>query len=221
MNALWDKSYKCPVCGNEFYSKKVRIDSIKVASYDEDLKPNYLDVNPFLYEVVVCPKCLYAEYESIFEKDVKITEVEKIKSILGKLKSKLSNVKFTDERDIDTALKAYAIVVILSTLLKKYCKLADSYLKIAWLLREKGGEKEQEEIALAHALKNFENCYMNSEISDGRMEEKILFYLGELNRHFGNKSEAVKWFSKLMQKYKNSSSYYAKVGKDRWQSMRE
>ncbi|ONN26842.1 hypothetical protein XJ44_08235 [Thermosipho affectus] len=222
MNSLWDKDYKCPVCGKEFKSKKVRIDSVKISSYDEDLKPNFLEVNPFLYEVVVCPYCLYAEYEPKFENTVTVVEKDKIIEALDRLKEKLSEMKskFVEKRNIDIALKAYGIVIILSTVTKKYCKLADAYLKVAWLLREKG-DKNQEDIALAHALKNFEDCYMKSDIPEGKPEEKVLFYLGELNRYFNKKDESIKWFSVLIKKYGRSSSYYAKVGRDRWQSMRQ
>ncbi|ABR31401.1 hypothetical protein SU69_07900 [Thermosipho melanesiensis] len=222
MESLWDKTYKCPICGNEFTSKKVRIDSVKISGYDDDLKPNYVEVNPFLYEIVVCSNCCYAEYEPKFEENVNILEKEKIVDALEKLKGKLSNVKkhFTGERDIDLALKAYGIVVILSTVTKRYCKLADAYLKIAWLFREKE-DKEQENIALAHALRSFEECYLKSNLPEGKPEEKVLFYLGELNRYFERRAEAVKWFSILVKKYGRSSSYYAKVGRDRWQSLRQ
>lgn len=221
MKDLWDKSYKCPVCGQEFKSKKVRIDSIKVESYDGDLKPNYSGINPLYYEIIVCPNCFYADYEINFEKEIKFNEIDIIKETLKKIKEKLADkdYSFTNERDIEVALRAYGIVIALANALKKPCKLADAYLKAAWLLREKNEELE-ENIALAHALKNFEECYLTSDIPSGKGEEKILFYLGELNRYFGRKDEAIKWFSILMDKYRNSSSYYAKVGKERWQNMR-
>ncbi len=51
-------------------------------------------------------------------------------------------------------------------------------------------------------------------------EPMILFYLGYLNYRFNRKEEAIRFFSDLLTKYKGSSSYYVKAGRELWQEMR-
>ncbi|QTA37896.1 DUF2225 domain-containing protein [Thermosipho ferrireducens] len=214
MKILWDKEYKCPYCGKSFSSKKVFIDAIKLEKYDDDLKPIYKNVNPIYYQPIVCPFCNYTEYETEFEKSLSPIITQKLEPTLKKIKK----LNLTDVRNLDDAIKAFAMLIIVLTVKDEPCKLGDAYLKSAWLLREKGDEKE-EKIALAHTLKHFEKCYRYSNV-EGKMEEKILFYLGEINRQFGRKKESIEWFSQLMKRHGKSSSYYVKVARDRWQSMR-
>jgi len=81
-------------------------------------------------------------------------------------------------------------------------------------------DEENENKALAKALSNFETCYLNTYIESDK-EPMILFYLAELSRRFQKRDDATKWFSTLVSKYKNSTSFYVKAGKERWQELRE
>jgi glycosyltransferase involved in cell wall biosynthesis len=85
--------------------------------------------------------------------------------------------------------------------------------------REKG-QKKEELVALAKALKFFEEHY-REEITSEDEEPMLLFYLGELNKLLGNRKEAVKWFSTLVNKYRGFPSPYVKEGQKRWQEIRD
>ncbi|MFN3691721.1 MAG: DUF2225 domain-containing protein, partial [Fervidobacterium sp.] len=108
MPDLWDKKYKCPVCGSTVISKKVFTDKVKIKNYDPDLKPNYEGVNAFLYSIVVCENCYYAALEPDFEAQVSPIYLSELKDVQKKLKVN-KEVSFSHERDHKTALVAYAI----------------------------------------------------------------------------------------------------------------
>ena len=57
---LFDKSFTCPVCDEEFHSKMVRTGKVKLLSADSDLRPKYQMVDSLKYDALVCPHCGYA-----------------------------------------------------------------------------------------------------------------------------------------------------------------
>ncbi|ODN29739.1 hypothetical protein A4H02_09170 [Fervidobacterium thailandense] len=217
MPETWDKKYTCPLCGSQVTSKKVFTEKIVIKSYDEDLKPNYEGVNPLLYAVVVCNSCHHAALENDFEKYISPIHLEELRNVLGTVKIP-EGVDFSKARDHKTALLAHALAALCYRAKKQLCKVAEMYLRMGWLHRELK-DTEAESKALAKALVSFEECYMSSYIEEEK-EPMVLFYLAELSRRFGKKEEALRWFSTLVTKYKNSNSFYVKVGKERWQDLK-
>ena len=63
---LFEKSYTCPVCDNEFKSKMVRTGKVRLAGADSDLRPKYMGVDALKYDAVLCPKCGYAALNRYF-----------------------------------------------------------------------------------------------------------------------------------------------------------
>lgn len=216
MPDLWDKRFRCPSCSAEVVSKKVFTDRIVVRTYDEDLKPNYDGVNPMLYSVVVCENCLYSALESDFEKPLSPVHLADIHEVKGQVKMP-DKVNFSGERDHRTAILSYALAVLFYKAKKQICRVAEMYLRMGWLYRELG-DPENERKALAKALASFEECYLNSYLDQDR-EPMVLFYLAQLSKAFGKREEAVRWFSTLITKYRNSNSFYVKAGKERWQDL--
>lgn len=218
MPDLWDKKYKCPICGSTVISKKIFTDKVKIKSYDPDLKPNYDGVNALIYSVVVCETCYYAALESDFEAQVSPIYLSEIKEVQKKLKVN-KEVLFSRERDHKTALLAYAIASLYYNVKKQPCKNAEMHLRMAWLFREIN-DSENELKSLAKAFLHFEECYNTSYI-DQEKEPMIVFYLGELAFRLGKIEDAKRWFSILVTKYRDSHSFYVKAGKDRWQEIKE
>ena len=64
---LFDKSFTCPVCDEEFHSKMVRTGKVKLLSADSDLRPKYQLVDSLKYDALVCPKCGYAALSRFFK----------------------------------------------------------------------------------------------------------------------------------------------------------
>lgn len=218
MSDIWDKKYKCPVCGNTVISKKVFTDKIKVKSYDPDMKPNYEGINALLYSTVVCEHCYYAALELDFEVQISPVYLEEIKNVQKQLKIQ-EGISFSNEREHKVAILSYALASLFYRAKKQFCKSAEMFLRMAWLYREIG-DSENELKALAKSLVNFEECY-NTSYMDEEKEPMVVFYLGELSHRLGKENEAKKWFSMLVTKYRDSRSFYAKAGKDRWQEIKD
>ncbi|KAF2961855.1 DUF2225 domain-containing protein [Fervidobacterium sp. 2310opik-2] len=218
MPDLWDKKYVCPICGSQVASKKVFTDKVRIKEYDPDMKPNYEGVNVLLYSVVVCNQCHYAALDTEFENHVSPIYLDQIREIQRKIKIP-DNVSFSAERDHRAAILSYALAALFYEAKKQPCRTAEMYLRIAWLYRELK-DKENEYKALARSLLSFEECYSKANISEEK-EPMVLFYLGELSYRLGKMEDARRWFSILINKYRNSNSYYVKAGRDRWQEIKE
>lgn len=67
MEALFDKSYTCPICGNKLTEKKVRSGKVKLIKSDLMLRATYEQLDPNKYGTVVCHKCGYAALDRYFE----------------------------------------------------------------------------------------------------------------------------------------------------------
>lgn len=218
MPDLWDKKYKCPVCGSTVISKRVFTEKVRVKSYEPDLKPVYDGINPLLYSVVVCNSCHYSALETDFEASISPIFLQDVRKVQDEIRN-TESMDFSKERDRKAAIVAYALATLFYEAKKQPCKVAEMYLRMGWLYRELV-DKENENKALAKALSSFETCYLNTYMESDK-EPMVLFYLAELSRRFGKRDDATKWFFTLVNKYKNSTSFYVKAGKDRWQELRE
>ena len=64
---IFDKTYTCPVCDQEFKSKMVKAGKVKLQALDTDLRPRYHNMDPLKYDAVVCPNCGYAALNRFFK----------------------------------------------------------------------------------------------------------------------------------------------------------
>ncbi len=213
---FWKKKIFCPLCKIEFESLRIFSESVKIKARDYDLKPSFEGINAIFFQLVTCPRCYLTMYEEDFEKGIPEDKVKELILVLNNARKKFS-INLGEDKKIDDAISQHYIAAAVYTVLGNRRKLAEVYLKLAWLLREKGNN-EEELIALAKALKNFEEYY-KYEMIEEREGPMILFYMAVINQRFGNRKEASKWFSELFRRYGNTNSYYVKVGKERWQDL--
>ncbi len=217
---FWEKEFTCPFCGNEFTQVRVFTSAIVVEKRDEDLKPYYKGVNYLYYQTVTCPKCYFTVFERDFGKiNIPDEKRDAVKRVLENAKKNFGTLNLGKDRKPEDAVALLSIATAIYVVLNNRRGAAEAFLKLAWIFREIG-DKKKELIALGKALKYFEEHYREDIVSDEE-EPMILFYLGELNRRLGNKNEAVKWFSTLLNKYKGVSSPFVKAARENWQSVRE
>lgn len=67
LEAIFDKSYVCPVCENKFTEKKVRSGKVKLIGSDLMLHPKYEQLDSTKYGTVTCHKCGYSALDRFFE----------------------------------------------------------------------------------------------------------------------------------------------------------
>lgn len=66
--ALFDKTYECPICNLTFKTKCVRAGKVRLESKDTDLRPIYNHIDPIKYDVITCEKCGYSALGRYFGK---------------------------------------------------------------------------------------------------------------------------------------------------------
>lgn len=67
LEALFDKSYVCPICGNKLTEKKVRSGKVKLIRSDLLLRATYEQLDPNKYGTITCHECGYAALDRFFE----------------------------------------------------------------------------------------------------------------------------------------------------------
>ena len=209
---LFDKSYTCPCCGENFKAKAVRVGRNALVRLDSDLRPIYKYADATKYDAIVCSKCGYAglikNFDSIGDRH--------IKDIREKISAKFKGV---DENkpvySYEEALERTQLA-LLSTVIKcaKNSEKAYICLKLAWITR---GMKESLDASLPdyeakreklennemNYLKNaydgFSDAYMNEKFPICGMDENTLcIILAETARKLGKKHEALKYLETII-----------------------
>ncbi len=218
---LYDKKYTCAICENSFTTKKVRSRFVKVLSYDTDFAPLYADgfENPNYYYVNVCPDCGYSftdDFSTYFPPGVK-------QVIEAKISSQWVPHNYGETRTVQEALNTFKLAAYSSTLKKeKHIVTAGLYMRLCWLYRSNENH-DQEMRFLKLALKEYTESYSTGDYKGTQVSELRLMYLiGELSRRIGHTQDAVRFFSRVIEKQRQSvEPQIIQMAKDRWQEMRE
>lgn len=217
---LYDKKYHCALCEQSFTTKKVRSRFVKVLRFDTDFAPIYAEdfENPNLYYVNVCPDCGYSfteDFSNYFPPGAR-------QMIQDKICSQWTPHNFGDERTIVEAMNTFKLAAYSSTLKKeKHIVTAGLYIRLAWLYRSiKNLDQEMRFIKMA--LKEYTESYSTGDYKGTQVSEfRLMYLIGELSRRIGNTQDAVRFFSKVIEKQRQSlEPQIIQLAKDRWQEMR-
>ena len=188
---LFDKSYTCPVCDNEFKAKTVKMGKAKFLGSDMDLRPRYENVDMLKYDILLCPKCGYASLGRFFKylTSMQIKLVKENISVAFKGEAKDEDEIYSYEK----ALGRYKLALANAVVKKgKASEKAYICLKAAWLLRgmkenldqndaEYKAKKEACEKEELDFLKNAMDGFMAAKSSEGYpmcgMDEETVDYL--------------------------------------------
>lgn len=211
-NGLYPVSVTCPICTSAFTAVNVEVSLYKPDYSDEDFCIHYTEINPLVYEPVICERCGYADFIDTFGT---VTEKEK-----GLFQTFYVN-KFTDdpeknpfelseyykclygffdmlgiegERDVHAGLEAFKILLLnMEARNAPYLSRAKATLRIGWLYRMMGNPLEME--YLETAAGHFAKAFKEETFDDGNFDSATCAYLvGELNRRTNKTSVAMEWF---------------------------
>lgn len=187
---------ECPVCNSLVRITKTK-SRLTIVDQDSDFCMKYKEINPYYYTVALCPHCGYAASENLF---LKLTE-QQITEFKMLLKNYHVLVDFSGERTCDQAIIAIKIAIYYAEQLNLgKGNLANLYLKLAWLYREKR-DRIQELYSLEKALENFETILERDTGMNTNMDPITLEYLvAELKRRTSRIDEALRAFGKVMNK---------------------
>jgi uncharacterized protein len=220
IDPIYDKKYTCLHCKNGFISKKVRSRFIKIDHYDTDFFPIYdsEDSNPLLYHVQVCPACGF----SFSDEFTKYFPPGSSEAIQKAITEHWVPHDFSSKRTIYQAIQTYKLAIYSGILKKeKHIVLAGLYMRVAWLYRLKGNV-EQEQRFMKLSVAEYEESYINDDFRGTQVSEvKLLYLIGELSIRIGEIKKAVQYFSKVIEKQRQSvEPRIIEMAKERWQEIR-
>ena len=209
---LFDKSYTCPVCNNEFHSKMIRTGKVKLLSADTDLRPKYQLVDSLKYDALVCPSCGYAALSRFF-KFMMPAQAKLIRENITKNFSGLPQTGGT--YTYDDAILRHQLALANAVVKKaKTSEKAYTCLKMAWLYRGKAENlpkdskdyqtqiielKKQELELLKNACEGFKSAYSKETFPMCGMDEITMMYLiADLCRRIGHFDESKRWISSVL-----------------------
>lgn len=216
---LYDKKVKCPVCDNEFTTKKVRISKLQLVKQDTDFMPFYNEENPIKYSIFVCPNCGYSATEDKFDS---ITN-RKRDIILKEIALKWNKRSYGGIRTIEQSIEAYKLAIYIGQLLE-YSKIemGSLALNLAWLYRLKNSQEDETRfLRLAKAF--FEEGYYKEPLSNANMDEiKLTYLIGEIYRRLGEREKSLKWFNNVISSHGiNSNPLIKNMAVEQWRLAKE
>lgn len=217
----YQKSIDCLHCKKKFNTTKIRSKFVKVDKQESDFQPIYSnpEVNPVLYNVFVCEHCGFSfteDFTKYFSPGVK-------EDIQAKISTKWQQRSLGGERTIEEAISAYKLALLSGTLKKeKFVATAGLALRTAWLYRLLKNE-EQEKRFLLIARDHYSDSYSNEDYSGTQMSEvRINYMIAELSRRIGDREQATRFFSRVIEKQSTSvEPKLIELAKEQWQLMRE
>lgn len=211
-DVIFDKTFTCPVCDQEFKSKTVKSGKVKLLTLDTDLRPIYQSMDPLKYDAIVCPSCGYAALNRFFKY---VTSAQ-----AGLIKNNIT-AAFRGMKepgtiyDYDDAIARHKLALVNAIVKKsKVSERAYTCLKTAWVIRGKSEhlskdlpdyskqlvalEKEELEF-LDKAYTGFEEAFSKEDFPMCGMDEStITLLMAELARKSGKYDAAGRWISKVL-----------------------
>lgn len=190
IDVLFDKTFKCPVCDNEFSAKMIRAGKNKLVKQELDLRVIYDMADAVKYEPVVCTKCGFAALNRFF-KPIPLAQASLVKE---KISSKFKGIPPVEgEYSYDDAILRYKLALA-STVVKcgKTSEKAYVCLKMGWAFRGKAenlpeNEPNREEVlkqiksgeleCLQNAYEGFTAAYSQEDFPMCGMDETTVTYL--------------------------------------------
>jgi uncharacterized protein (DUF2225 family) len=215
----YDKNCICPLCNTSFTTKKFRSRFIKITNLDTDFYPIYAEHNPLLYYINVCPDCGFSFHD---ETSSSFSLIEKM-LLIEKVCNRWISRSFGGNRSVKDALIAYKLAAYCALLRKeRHIIIAGMYIRIAWLYRFITDVK-QERRFMKLALKEYEAAYMTGDFIGTKVTElKVLYLIGELSRRVNQTTQAIKYFSKVIEKHnKTTETNIIHLAKEGWHKIRE
>lgn len=215
MDPLYQIKVNCIHCKNSFQTSRVRPSHKKGTTRDSDFCIHYKDVNPDFYVVRVCPLCGFSFSENFTET---ITEQHKI-TFVEKVSDHWNQYDYGGERTWNEAMSTYKLALVCAQIKEEKDRVVAGLLQhIAWLYRYKG-DKTQEDRFLKFSLDAYIKVYELE--GDELNNAKLMYLIGELHRRLKNYTEAVKWFTRVINDKSIMDASMIRACREQWAVVRE
>ncbi|UVI31407.1 DUF2225 domain-containing protein [Paenibacillus spongiae] len=215
MEPLYQSTITCICCEQTFQTSRVRPSFKKALSRDSDFCGYYReDINPDFYVVRVCPNCGFATTENGMDQ---LADVKR-KQYYDRIGSQWVKRDYGGNRTAEQAMTCYKLALLCGQAVgEKERVIAGILHHIAWLYRYEDNT-EQEERFLRYALDSYIQVYETEGVSLNNA--KLMFLIGELYRRVGEKNEAVRWFSRVVNDKRIADASMIRASREQWQLIR-
>lgn len=212
---LFQVKADCLNCKNSFHASRVRPSFKKPISRDTDFCSHYKEVNPDFYVVRVCPFCGFSATENTEGKlSAKQQEI-----FLSRIGSQWNMRDYGGERTWEDAMHTYKLGLLCAQIKEEKPRVIASLLHhIAWLYRYKEDEAQENKF-LEFALDAYVNVFETEQMDINNA--RLMYLIGELHRRLGNYSDAVRWFSRVINDKRIMDASMIKASREQWGATRE
>lgn len=217
-DTLFPAKLTCPVCEQGFSTLRAARTRLVPADKESDFFVKYEgDVNPYYYDIAVCPNCGYAASEGNWTPSA--LDLTLTSRGLGQRKPKAD---YTGLRDLQLATQTY-MLAIHSLSFRKHGIGATAlmYMRLAWLYR--GVDEATEQRYLRPAAEMLEQSLVREDAPPGKMSALTCEYLtGELYRRAGDPAKATLFFAQVAQNpAAKQERQIEKLAREGWQTAKE
>lgn len=208
-DVLFDKSYQCPICDNNFKVKAIRTGKVKLVDQDEELRPIYeSNIDPLKYDAITCPRCGYSALTRYY-KPVTTAQLRTIRQEF------CANFKGIPEEDgcmsYQGALLRHKLSLICA--MKRNAKNSEKayiFLKMAWLMRgyleelpaddpNRAELIQEEKECIQKAYEGFQAAFSRETFPMCGMDEMSLRYtMAVLAHKLGKMEDAVRMLAGVL-----------------------
>lgn len=185
----------CPVCATRFRRWWVPDSAVRPSGRDTDHMPVYTDVNPLLYEPIVCPGCFYSGYADDF---LRIPHTARRQIVASKrlLSAVAAGHSFDGKRNVTVAAHAHLLA---AECYKRRAappgRVATAFHHAAWMFRLLK-DQARETLLLREALRFYVNAEREQDYRGLEMDRANLLYVaGDICQRLGDSGHAAKLFA--------------------------
>lgn len=212
---LYKVKVHCINCENTFETSRVRPSFKKPSSKDSDFCYRFKGINPDYYVPRVCYYCGFTTTDNFSDR---ITDEHK-KLYLNKIGRQWTRKDYGGERTWNEALQTYKLALLCAQIKSERPRVIAGVLHhIAWMYRIDNNE-EQEQKFLRFALDAYVRVFETEQ--QDLNSARLMYMMGELNRRLKNYSDAIQWFSRVVNDKSIMDSSMIKACRDMWAVTRD
>ena len=122
---LYDKKVHCPVCSHDFTARTVKVSAPRIESKDSDFFIRYYVINPYFYDVWVCPVCGYSAMKVDFPK-IRSFQLEFIRN---KISTQWKGRNYPSLYDEEIAIERYKLALLNAIVQEVLKKALEGFLR--------------------------------------------------------------------------------------------
>lgn len=198
---VYPKAVTCPACGTTFLAPIPRGTRVLSGERDTDFLQRYKGPpNPYDYEILVCPKDLYASMEADFRDLRPEQRLQVSPTVEAVVRGRWGGHRFSFEVPRDLTVREKALQLALAVYRMRGAalpRMAGIQHRLAWAARERD-DVAGEQRWMAEAVESYRAAYGNGDLAGPKSEVTVMYLAGELARRLGDYRASVEAFWQVL-----------------------